>query len=283
MTTPNTPGSPETPPPATPSHWAGIHREGSPTGMPRFPWSGITRTVTGRRLLIQVSIIFGCTVAGYLVAALWLYPAPLFSESVAVPRVLELDAATAEARLAAAGLRVHRGDQMPHPRIAAGSVMWQDPSPYSEVGRGMPVDLIISSGAPELAIPDVEGFDSPLALRVLAAAGLNVQRVDSVANIAPKGTALATRPAAGVTRGPTDTLTLVVSSGPASNTIPDVTNMTTDKARDRLFDAGFTLGRITIERSEGLPDGTIIRQRPAPGGLAARDSRVDVVVAGEPQ
>lgn len=251
--------------------------------MPRFPWSGITRTVTGRRLLIQVSIIFGATVAGYLVAALWLYPAPLFSESVAVPRVLELDGATAEARLVAAGLRVHRNQEMPHPRIPRGGVVWQDPSPYSEVGRGVSVDLTISNGPPEIAIPDVEGFDAPLALRVLAAAGLSVKRVDSVANVAPKGTTLATRPAAGITRGANDTLTLVVSSGPASTAIPDITNLTTDQARERLFSAGLTLGRITRERSEGLPDGVIIRQRPAAGGLAARDGRVDVVVAGEPQ
>ena len=276
MTTPESPKSPE------PSHWSGIHREGSPTGMPRFPWSGITRTVTGRRLLIQVSIIFGCTLAGYLVAAFWLYPAPLFSESVAVPRVLELDGSTAEARLVAAGLRVHRSQEMPHPRIPRGGVVWQDPSPYSEVGRGVSVDLIISNGAPEIAIPDVEGFDATLALRVLAAAGLNVQRVDSLANAAPKGTALATRPAAGITRGATDTLTLVVSSGPASRPIPDITNLTTRQAQQRLFDAGFTLGRVTVERSEGLADGLIIRQRPAAGGLAAMDTRVDVVIAGEP-
>lgn len=277
MTTPGAPNTPE------PSHWSGIHREGSPTGMPRFPWSGITRTVTGRRLLIQVSIVFGCTVAGYLVAALWLYPAPLFSESVAVPRVLELDGATAEARLVAAGLRVHRNDEMPHPRIPRGGVVWQDPSPYSEVGRGVSVELIISNGAPEIAIPDVEGFDAQLALRVLAAAGLRDPRVDSVANAAPKGTALATRPAAGITRGPTDSLTLVVSSGPASTSIPDVSNLTVPMAREKLFAAGLSIGRITVERSEGLPDGMIIRQRPAAGGLAARDGRVDVVVAGEPQ
>ncbi len=277
MTTPESPKSPE------PSHWSGIHREGSPTGMPRFPWSGITRTVTGRRLLIQVSIIFGCTLAGYLVAAFWLYPAPLFSESVAVPRVLELDGTTAEHRLVAAGLRVRRSQEMPHPRIPRGGVVWQDPSPYSEVGRGVSVDLIISNGAPEIAIPDVEGFDAALALRVLAAAGLNAQRVDSVPNAAPKGTALATRPAAGITRGANDTLPLVVSSGPASTSIPDVSNLTLPVAREKLFAAGLNLGRITFERSEGLPDGMIIRQRPAAGGLAARDGRVDVVVAGEPQ
>lgn len=265
------------------SPWSGIHREGSTTGMPRFPWSGITRTVTGRRLLIQVSLVFGATLAGYLVAALWLYPAPLFSESVAVPRVLELEADAAETRLVAAGLRVKRTAELPHPRIPTGAVVWQDPPPYSEVGRGASIELSVSSGPPELAIPDVEGFDAALAQRVIASAGITVNRIDSVANAAPKGTALATRPTAGVTRAPTDPVTLVVSSGPANTSIPDLSNLTVPEARERLFAAGLTLGRILKERSEALPEGRIIRQRPAAGGLAAKDGRVDVVVAGEPE
>lgn len=257
--------------------------DGSPTGMPRFPWSGITRTVTGRRLLIQVSLVFGAVLAGYLLAAFWLYPAPLFSESVAVPRVLELGADAAQERLVAAGLRVRRAAEMPHPRLPSGTVVWQDPPPYSELGRGATVELIISSGPPELAIPDVEGFDAALALRVIAGGGLTVRGVDSVANATPKGTALATRPAAGVTRSPSESIVLLVSSGPANTSIPDVTGLTVPEARERLFSAGLTVGRIMTERSEGLPDGRIIRQRPAAGGLSAKDGRVDVVVAGEPE
>ena len=265
------------------SHWSGIHREGSPTGMPRFPWSGITRTVTGRRLLIQVSLVFGATLAGYLVAALCLYPAPLFSESVAVPRVLELDNGEATTRLDAAGLRVRKSDEMPHPRLPRGAVVWQDPPPYSEVGRGASVELLVSSGPPELAIPDIEGMEAPLALRVIAASGIKVKAVDSVANEAPKGTALATRPGAGVTRGPNDPVELVVSSGPASSTIPDITGLDLNAAREKLSAAGFAIGRIIKERSDAVPDGHVIRQRPAIGGMAPKDSRVDVVIAGEPE
>ena len=279
MTAPVPPESPS--PPG--SHWGGIHREGSPTGMPRFPWSGITRTVTGRRLLLQVGVIFGLTLAGYLVAAFWLYPAPLFSEAVAVPRVLELDAAAATDRLTAAGLHVKRNDDMPHPTIPRGSIVWQEPAPYSEVGNGATVELVVSSGPPELAIPDVEGFDAALALKVIAAAGIPVSKVDSVSNAAPKGTALATRPAAGVTRGPTDSVELVVSSGPANTPIPDLTGLTVPAARERLFSAGLSVGKIAKERSEGLPDGRVIRQRPVAGGLAAKDGRVDLIISGEPE
>src|SRR4249920_2662551 len=107
---------PVTPTPE-PSHWGGIHRSGGITGMPKNPFRGITRTVTGRRLLVQVSLVVFATIGGYLIAAFWFFPAPLFSESVAVPRVIELDATVAQERLIAAGLRVRREGEMPHPRL----------------------------------------------------------------------------------------------------------------------------------------------------------------------
>lgn len=265
------------------SPWAGIQREGGNTGMPRFPWSGITKTVTGRRLLIQSAIVFTLTLAGYLLAALWLYPAPLFSEAVGVPRVLELSADEAEARLTGAGLRVKRERELPHPTQPRGNVIFQEPSPYSIVGPGATVELILSGGPPEFAIPDVEGIDASIATRVLQASGLTIRRTDSVANALPKGVALATRPAAGVTRPASDPIDLVVSAGPANTAIPDVTNLTVPEARERLFAAGLSIGRIVMERSEGLPEGRVIRQRPAAGGLAAKDGRVDLIVVGEPE
>lgn len=272
-----------TPTPDPGSHWGGIHRSGGTTGLPKNPFSGITRTVTGRRLLIQVSIIVGAAITGYLLAAFWIFPAPLFSEAVAVPRVLELDVREAESRLVAAGLRVKREAEMPHPRLALGAVVWQDPAPYTELETGGQVLLMVSSGPPELAIPDIEGMEGTLALKVLVAAGLNMKGVDSVANAAPKGTALATRPVAGVTRSPRDPITLVVSSGPANTAIPNVSGLTVPEARERLFAAGLSIGRITFERSDGMAEGRILRQRPAAGGLSAKDGRVDIIVVGEPE
>ena len=55
------------------------------------------------------------------------------------------------------------------------------------------------------------------------------------------------------------------------------------QARERLFPAGFSVGRIVFERSEGLPEGQVIRQRPAAGVLTAKDGLVDLVVVGEPE
>ncbi len=54
-------------------------------------------------------------------------------------------------------------------------------------------------------------------------------------------------------------------------------------ASEKLFAAGLSIGKTTRERSEGVPDGQVIRQHPAAGGLAPKDGLVDLVVAGTPE
>src|SRR5687767_13534734 len=59
---------------------------------------------------------------GYLVASAWLSPVPFFSPDHAVPRLLDLPVAEAEAKLAELGFRGRAGPARSHPTIAAGRV-----------------------------------------------------------------------------------------------------------------------------------------------------------------
>ncbi len=64
--------------------------------------------------------------------------------------------------------------------------------------RGAKVALVLSDGPPRVAVPDVLGFDEGMARRLLAAAGLGVDGVDTVLlKDAPPGTVAGTQPAAG--------------------------------------------------------------------------------------
>jgi serine/threonine-protein kinase len=239
-------------------------------------------TAGGRRLLKHLGIVFGATLAGYLVAAFWLYPAPLFTTTVAVPRVLELTGGEAQRRLARDGFRVKFAGEMSHPKLPVGTVVWQDPAPLSSSGPGALVQLYTSSGPAQVVIPDVVGLDGPLAGRILTAAGFSIRSTDSVSAPSERGAALATRPSAGVAVAPGTAVVLVVSAGPASTAIPDVTGMTTSRARDALFKIGLSVGRVTAQVAAGKVPGTVITQRPAAGALAAKDGRVDLIVAKAP-
>jgi beta-lactam-binding protein with PASTA domain len=144
--------------------------------------------------------------AGYLLAALVLFPAPLLPNERTVPRLLGEPYAVAQAELARGGLAVEVAGRARHPTARAGAVVWQDPPPGVTVPRGTTISLTLSAGPPRAAVPDVRGLDADLAQRLLWGAGLRVEQVDTVpGSQQPAGIAVSTSPRAGdsVTAGGT--------------------------------------------------------------------------------
>lgn len=136
--------------------------------------------------------------AGYLVAALVLFPRPLLPNEREVGRVIGLSVDEARRELEAAGLNAEVEGSEPHAAVPAGLVTWQDPPPGVAVPRGATVTLTLSGGPPRVAVPEVRGLDLDLAHRLILAAGLRVNLVDSLerGDLVP-GVAVGTEPAAG--------------------------------------------------------------------------------------
>jgi beta-lactam-binding protein with PASTA domain len=76
------------------------------------------------------------------------------------------------------------------------------------------VTLTVSDGLALYPVPDVLHFPARLARSVVEAAGLRIERVDSVPNRAPRGTVIETRPAPGAARPLGSGVVLVVSTSP---------------------------------------------------------------------
>jgi serine/threonine-protein kinase len=157
---------------------------------------------------------------GYLVASAWLSPVPFFSSDHAVPRLLDLPVAEAEAKLAELGFRGRAGPARSHPTIAAGRVAWQDPPPGMVLPENTPIAYAASSGRAPIPVPDVIGFGRTHAERVLVAAGLRAGPVDTVAAEPEPDVVIATRPAAGTPREPGGSVDLVVSGRPLPGPLP---------------------------------------------------------------
>jgi serine/threonine-protein kinase len=151
-----------------------------------------------RWLLFAVAGIAVTAGAGYLVAALVFFPAPLLPSERQVPRVMGLSETQARRELEGAGLVAEPASREPHPRVSAGIVTWQDPPPGVAAPRGSQVVLTVSTGTPRVLVPDVFGLDAELAQRLVLAAGLRVDAVDSLDDKrVPRGIAVRSEPAAG--------------------------------------------------------------------------------------
>jgi beta-lactam-binding protein with PASTA domain len=236
-----------------------------------------------RRFWTWLGIAAGTVLAGYLTAYLVLFPAPLLPGHQAVPRVLGLTLAEAQAEITKAKLQTTDGGAEPHPTATQGVVIWQDPPPGVIAPDGAKVTLVSSAGPPKIPVPDVANLDAALAQSLVAAAGLTVSQVESVQAAQPTGLAMLTRPPAGTALSPGAGLILVISRGAPTIPIPDLLGMASADARTRLETEGLQLGTVTRRRTGEAAPGTVVGQRPAAGTLAAPGTVVDIVVARSPQ
>lgn len=118
-------------------------------------------------------------VVGYLVAAVWLFPAPLLPNDRMVPRVVGMTQREATTVLEKAGFTV-QAERAHHIIAPRGTVTWQDPPAGTAVPRESAVALTVSVGPPLAMVPAVDGMDLDLATRIIEAVGLHVSGVDTV-------------------------------------------------------------------------------------------------------
>jgi len=233
------------------------------------------------RALWWIAGAVGAVAAGYLVAALVLFPAPIFASAIAVPRVLGLPQADAEEALIGSGLAVGEPRTEAHPTAARGDVVWQDPPPGVAVPRGHTVDLTVSAGPQRIPVPDLSGYDAPIAEQLVLAAGLIVGRVERTQAPAPRGVVINSRPPAGSTLLPGTEVTLVVSVGAPTITVPDLTGLTREQADSVLTHAGLALGTAVRRTTYSGAPGTVIEQNPQPGTLSAPGTAVNITLVRE--
>ncbi|HYX82799.1 MAG TPA: PASTA domain-containing protein [Gemmatimonadales bacterium] len=230
-----------------------------------------------------IGIGAGMVLLGYLTAFFIIFPAPILPGHHAVPRVLGLTVAEAQAEVRKANLQTVDGGAEPHPSAAAGVVVWQDPPPDVVAPEHTKVTLVSSAGPPKIPVPDVANLDAGLAQSLIQSAGLVVSQVESVQAAAPSGLAMMTRPPAGTALTPGAGLTIVVSRGAPTIPVPDLLGLGSADARTRLEMEGLQLGTVTRRRTGDAAPGSVVAQSPGAGTLAAPGTVVDIVVARSPQ
>lgn len=154
-------------------------------------------------------------VAGGLLVAWLLYPAPIVQREAVVPQLRGIPTDQAVADLDALGLRGRIAGEMEDPLAPAGTVSWQLPVVGTRLPEGAVVRLGISAGAPRVTVPDLVELDIATAMAVIEAAGLVPGSVDSVVAAAPPGVVVRTRPEARGAIRAGGRVDMTVSRGPA--------------------------------------------------------------------
>jgi beta-lactam-binding protein with PASTA domain/tRNA A-37 threonylcarbamoyl transferase component Bud32 len=161
------------------------------------------------------------------------------------------------------------------------TILDQDPAPGEMLQRGETILVTVSTG--RIPVPDVTGIPEDEARQTLEDEGFRVRVQSEETDEATEGTVFRQSPRGGEEALFGSTVTIVVSAGPETTTVPDLSGSTVSQASSTLSGAGLTLGSTSEQPSDSVPEGLIMSQSPGPGSEVPPGSSVDVVVSSGPE
>lgn len=239
-------------------------------------WRAHVRT----SLVYLVSIAAGFALA-YLVVAFVVFPSGVIPKDVKVPNVTGLMYDEAIQRLSQAGFTGEQGEQRFNNSAPKMTVLEQSPPPGAREGIGNPVTLVVSGGQRIVAVPTVTGMTKIEAQAVLEKEGFDVGDATESPSSSPRGTVIATRPAAGAQISVPSTVSLVLSGGAAAIQMPSFIGRDVDGARQTLAQLGVRDVKVVWDPMAIGVRGSVVGQNPVASATLLPGSSVQLRVAGD--
>ena len=159
-----------------------------------------------------------------------------------------------------------------------GRVLATSPTAGETVVEGTTVRINVSKGPRPVSVPNVIGLPYASAESQLQGVGFAVAR-DNVESDEPRDTVVGQIPGAGSDVPKGSTVTLQVSEGPTTSTVPDVTSQDEASARAALQSSGFRVRVVREDTEDPLLDGNVTSQDP-PGGTELEPRKVVTIFVG---
>ena len=195
-----------------------------------------------------------------------------------VPEVKGLTSAQAERKLTQAGFKPTAQNRS-STSVPAGTVIDTEPSQGVAVVAGSPVTVFVSTGPPQVDVPEVTGQSEAEARATLRAAGLHAGTITKREEPGQTpGTVLSQSPAVGVPVHSGEAVNLVVVKAPQEVTVPRVVGKKKERAEGELIGAGFAAKSTTRTVSTEAEVGLVLQQSPAGGTKAKSGATVTITV-----
>jgi len=167
-----------------------------------------------------------------------------------------------------------------HPTVAEGSVIRTEPAANESVAPNTQVTLFLSSGLVEL--PDLTGQPEADARAKLTELSLIPEVTEEESDEAPGTVIRQTRQAGPVPQRSTVGLVVAIERAPEQVTVPDLYNLTEERAAERLGGSSLNVGNVTEEPSNDVAPGRVIRTDPPAGTAVDEGSAVSIVISSGP-
>ena len=222
--------------------------------------------------------IFGGALFAFILAFLWAFLSfgNFWSNStVDVPNVVGKQLSVATRLLEERHLRVS-SSEVTNSDVPAGQVISQSPEPGESVKEQRLVHLVVSKGAGDITIPDLQGMSFDQAREKLKSLGLSIGKITYVSDTSKDdGIVISQGLQAGGKASKGATVDITVNQTKSSTIeIPNVVGMTIKEAKEALGNLGLSISKI----SGSNEDTAIVTDvSPAPGSSVKRDESVSLV------
>ena len=178
--------------------------------------------------------------------------------------------------------------------VADGQVFKQDPPAGTDLKRGDTVSYWVSTGKPQVSVPDLSGMTQTDATNALTSAGLKLGTVtQQTSTTVPSGSVISQDPAAGKKVNKGSTVSIVVSTGSPSPSpsptpttspttsgvaVPNVLGVDSSTAEQQLTALGLGVA-YRQKPNTGQPSGTVVKIQPTAGTVVPAGSTVLLVIA----
>lgn len=177
-----------------------------------------------------------------------------------------------------AGLGIPEIEEANNDNVAAGRVISQSIDYGTEVKEGTVIKLVISLGPPPFELPKIEGLKLEEAKQLLTSLGLSIKIEYAKDDNVEKGIVISHNIPVGITVKRGDTITIVISSGKDTVTVPNVSGKSSEEAVSILKEQGFNV-RVLENYDFDIPAGKVISQNPNADSSQLKDTEIVIIVS----
>jgi beta-lactam-binding protein with PASTA domain len=199
-----------------------------------------------------------------------------------LPDITEHSFESARDILKSNGFRIIKDREKTDSHYPRGTVIFQNPPPYSKVKRGRRIYVTVSSGERSVAVPQLIGVSERDAAFMLNNASLVLGNVQyAYDDYYPQGVVCGQSLAQDAEAEAKTVVDITVSRGtlPSRFVVPRLVGKNIDTARKMLWEAGLETGRIESEVSLDLVPGTVLAQSVAPGAEVTQGRTVSLTIS----
>ncbi|MEU6148209.1 Stk1 family PASTA domain-containing Ser/Thr kinase [Streptomyces sp. NPDC047081] len=201
------------------------------------------------------------------------------NDTVSVPNLVGQSQTDATNQLKNIDLKVGTVKKQPCEAQTKGNVCSQDPK-SGTLKKGESVNLVVSTGAPKVAVPNVTGKTLDEATQILEGDDYKfvVKTKTEESTTEDPNTVLAQDPKLGKEVEKGSTITLTVAKAPETVAVPDVSGQSCDDAKSALEDVGLTGNCVDTPTTDDNQVDKVISTTPTIGTSVKKNSSVQLNV-----